>query len=87
VAGEKYGEAVVARKAANQRAHIADPHGVQAVGRLVEQHQRGPGQQGRGNGQARLHAVAVDGHRIGGAVAQPDALEHLLQSGGGHPTR
>jgi hypothetical protein len=41
----------------------------------------GPRQQRGGDRQALLHAVRVDPHQIAGAVAQVDAVEHLVDAG------
>ena len=77
VRAEQHGQPAVGEPL-DQRPHVADAAGVQAVGRLVEHQQPRVAQQAGRDAEALAHAVGVAAHLVAGAVAELDDVEHLV---------
>ena len=80
VAGEHDGP-VAAAQAADQRAHLDNALRVEAVGRLVEDHDLGILDQRRRDGEALLHAHRVGAEPVLRPVSQVDLLERRVDAG------
>ena len=66
----------------DQRPHVADAGGVEAVGGLVEHQQPGLAQQAGRDAEALAHAVGVAADLAVGPVGQVDDLQDLLEQPG-----
>jgi hypothetical protein len=62
----------------DERAHVADAGGVEAVGRLVEHQQPRVAQQARRDAEALAHPVGVAADLVTGAAGQVDDLQRLV---------
>ncbi len=62
-------------------ADVVSPHGVETVGRLVEDQQVGVVHQGLGEPQALAHSLAEPTYRFSVAVAEPDQFEEFVDAG------
>ena len=76
-----------AAKLPQQRAHLADAAGVEAVGGLVEEQQLRLAQQRRGDAEPLPHPQRVRPHRAAVDAAEPDAHQRLLDAVGAVPPR
>ena len=65
-------------QAADHLAHLADAGGVEPVGRLVEDQQRGVLEQRGGDGEPLLHAERVGLVALPVAAGEPDRLDRLV---------
>ena len=79
--------AALADHLAHERPELGDAGGVEAVGRLVQDHQRRVGQQAAGDPEPLPHAHRVRLDPVVGPVGQPDALERARDPGVGLGSR
>jgi hypothetical protein len=86
VAGHQYGPSLVGQLA-EQVAHPADPVGVKAFERLVQDQHGWVAEQGGGQGQPLAHAQGKGADPAAGGLGQADQVQHLSRPVAGDPGR